>query len=222
MNTRRDNSSPISGTRLVAFLIVLLVGLALGWWNGSTSDDFAITNLVQQDAVDTQLEEAEASSTSTEAAQQIDATKDEVATDESPNTPSADVSSAGTGTDTTTAPTRGPTVEEDGWYTSKEEVALYIHTYGRLPGNFISKTKAGKRGWVSSEGNLDEVCPGMSIGGGRFYNDDGALPDKRGRQWTECDINYHGGYRGSERIVFSNDGLIFYTADHYRTFEQLY
>ena len=114
------------------------------------------------------------------------------------------------------------TVDEDGTYTSKDEVALYIHTYGHLPSNFISKTKAKKAGWVSSEGNLDEVCPGMSIGGSRFYNDDGLLPEADGRTWTECDINYHGGYRGPERTVFSNDGLIFYTANHYETFEQLY
>ena len=114
------------------------------------------------------------------------------------------------------------TVDEDGTYTSKDEVALYIHTYGHLPSNFISKTKAKKAGWVSSEGNLDEVCPGMSIGGSRFYNDDGLLPEADGRTWTECDINYHGGFRGAERIVFSNDGLIYYTGDHYSSFEQLY
>lgn len=118
------------------------------------------------------------------------------------------------------------TVEEDGWYTSKEEVALYIHTFGKLPGNFISKTKARKAGWDSKAGNLDEVLPGMSIGGSTYYNEgwDGEelLPEKDGRTWKECDINYHGGYRGPERLVFSNDGLIFYTADHYETFEQLY
>ena len=113
-------------------------------------------------------------------------------------------------------------VAEDGTYTSKDEVALYIHTYGHLPSNFISKTKAKKAGWVSSEGNLDEVCPGKSIGGSTFYNDDGLLPEADGRTWKECDINYTGGFRGSERIVFSNDGLIYYTNDHYQTFEQLY
>lgn len=113
-------------------------------------------------------------------------------------------------------------IDEDGSYTSKEDVALYIHTYGHLPGNFISKSKAKKAGWVAKQGNLDEVCPGMSMGGSQFYNDEGQLPDKNGRTWTECDINYHGGYRGEERIVFSNDGLIFYTDDHYQTFEQLY
>ena len=113
-------------------------------------------------------------------------------------------------------------IDENGSYTSKEDVALYIHTYGHLPGNFISKGKAKKAGWIAKQGNLDEVCPGKSIGGSEFYNDEGVLPDKAGRTWTECDIDYHGGYRGSERIVFSNDGLIFYTDDHYKTFEQLY
>lgn len=116
----------------------------------------------------------------------------------------------------------GLSVSEDGTYTDKEEVALYIHTYGHLPDNFISKTKARKAGWDSKEGNLDEVLPGMSIGGSEFKNYDGQLPDAAGRTWTECDINYTGGYRGAERIVFSNDGLIYYTGDHYKTFEQLY
>ncbi len=114
------------------------------------------------------------------------------------------------------------TVEESGTYTSKDEVAAYIHKFGHLPSNFISKTKAREAGWVASQGNLDEVCPGKSIGGSRFYNDDGLLPDAPGRTWTECDIDYHGGSRGAKRIVFSNDGLIYYTADHYKTFEQLY
>ena len=113
-------------------------------------------------------------------------------------------------------------VSEDGYYTSKDEVAAYIHEFGHLPGNYISKSKARKEGWVPSKGNLHKVCPGKSIGGSEFYNDDGQLPDARGRTWKECDINYTGGHRGAERIVFSNDGLVFYTPDHYRTFEQLY
>ena len=114
------------------------------------------------------------------------------------------------------------TVREDGTYTSKDEVAYYLHTYGHLPSNYISKTKARKQGWDAQEGNLQEVCPGKSIGGGPFYNDDGQLPDAAGRSWRECDINYHGGYRGAERIVWSNDGLIYYTGDHYQHFERLY
>lgn len=113
-------------------------------------------------------------------------------------------------------------VEHGSSYTSKKEVAAYLHEYGELPPNFISKTKAKKAGWVPSEGNLEEVCPGMSIGGSVFYNDDGKLPDAEGRTWHECDIDYDGGMRGPERIVWSTDGLIYYTPDHYETFEQLY
>lgn len=113
-------------------------------------------------------------------------------------------------------------IQENGHYTSKDEVAAYIHEYGHLPSNFISKTKARDAGWDAQDGNLQDVCPGKSIGGSRFHNDDGLLPDKDGRIWTECDIDCHGGHRGAKRIVFSNDGLIYYTQDHYCTFERLY
>lgn len=114
------------------------------------------------------------------------------------------------------------TVTENGTYTSKDEVALYLREYGHLPSNFISKTQAREAGWKSSEGNLDEVLPGMSIGGSRYYNEEGALPSESGRTWTECDIDYQGGYRGGERIIFSNDGLVYYTGDHYQTFERIF
>ena len=113
-------------------------------------------------------------------------------------------------------------VEEDGSYTSKEEVALYIHTYNRLPGNYITKKEAEELGWQSSKGNLWEVAPGKSIGGSYFGNYEGLLPDKKGRKYYECDIDFDGAYRNAKRIIYSNDGLIFYTQDHYKTFEQLY
>ncbi|MBQ9691312.1 MAG: hypothetical protein IJV62_04380 [Eggerthellaceae bacterium] len=113
-------------------------------------------------------------------------------------------------------------IDEYGSYTSKEDVAAYIHMYERLPENFISKTKAHNAGWNPEQGNLNDVMPGKSIGGSIFHNDDKTLPSKSGRVWHECDVNYHTGFRGSERIVYSNDGLIFYTPDHYKTFEQLY
>lgn len=113
-------------------------------------------------------------------------------------------------------------LDEDGSYTSKEEVALYIHQYGTLPSNFITKKEAKKLGWVSSEGNLGEVAPGKSIGGDYFGNYEGMLPEEDDRDYYECDINTDGSYRGAERIVFSNDGLIYYTPDHYETFELLY
>ena len=125
----------------------------------------------------------------------------------------------------TPAPTEAPAEEaaldEDGSYTTKEDVALYIHTYGHLPPNFITKKEAQAAGW--SGGSLDRVLPGMCIGGDRFGNYEGLLPKAKGRQWTECDINTLGAKsRGAERIVFSNDGLIYYTPDHYESFELLY
>ena len=113
-------------------------------------------------------------------------------------------------------------VTEDGTYTTKEEVAEYLYLYGHLPSNFITKKEAKKLGWVSSEGNLDEVAPGMSIGGDYFGNYEGNLPEAKDRDYYECDIDFDGTYRNAKRIVFSNDGLIYYTEDHYETFELLY
>lgn len=112
-------------------------------------------------------------------------------------------------------------ITEDGIYTSPEEVADYIQTYGKLPGNYLTKQEARSLGWVSEEGNLWEVTNQMSIGGDRFGNREGLLPKADGRQWFECDVNYAGGYRGAERLVYSNDGLIFYTSDHYESFEEI-
>ncbi len=124
----------------------------------------------------------------------------------------------------TVAPTKAPAdlVEEDGVYSTPELVAAYLHTFHRLPSNFITKNEATKLGWVSSEGNLWDVTDEMSIGGDKFGNYEGLLPKADGRQWYECDVNYYGGYRGAERILYSNDGLIYYTDDHYESFTQLY
>ncbi len=111
--------------------------------------------------------------------------------------------------------------EEHGAYTSKEEVALYIHIYGRLPDNFITKDEARSLGWDG--GGLEPYAPGKCIGGDRFGNYESLLPDAPGRKWTECDIGTLGkDSRGAKRIVFSNDGLIYYTDDHYESFELLY
>ena len=114
-------------------------------------------------------------------------------------------------------------IAEDDTYTSKDDVALYIHTYGHLPSNFVTKDEAEDAGWKTEGLSLDEACPGKSIGGDRFGNREGKLPKKKGRTWYECDIDYHGGRsRGAKRIVYSSDGLVYYTEDHYKTFEQLY
>ena len=112
-------------------------------------------------------------------------------------------------------------IDEDASYTTKDDVALYIHTYGHLPDNFITKKDAQALGWPG--GSLEPYAPGKCIGGSRFGNYEGLLPEADGRTYTECDIDTLGAdSRGAKRIVFSNDGLIYYTEDHYETFELLY
>ena len=101
------------------------------------------------------------------------------------------------------------------------EVALYISIYGRLPDNFITKEEARELGWRG--GGLEDYAPGKCIGGDIFTNRDGDLPKKAGRTYYECDIDTLGASeRGAKRIVFSNDGLVYYTPDHYNTFQLMY
>ena len=103
----------------------------------------------------------------------------------------------------------------------EEDVLAYLIAYGHLPANFITKNEARAAGWEG--GSLERYCPGKCIGGDRFGNREGLLPSAKGRVWTECDINTLGKKsRGAERLVFSNDGLIYYTGDHYESFELLY
>lgn len=112
-------------------------------------------------------------------------------------------------------------IDEDCAYTTKDDVALYIHTYGHLPDNFITKKDAQALGWPG--GSLEPYAPGKCIGGSRFGNYEGLLSEADGRTYTECDIDTLGAdSRGAKRIVFSNDGLIYYTEDHYKSFELLY
>ncbi len=97
----------------------------------------------------------------------------------------------------------------------------YLRHRGKLPDYYISRNEAEKEGWIPSKGNLNLTVPGKMIGGGQYYNDDGRLPSKNGRIWYEADINYIKGYRNTERIVYSNDGLIFVTYDHYGSFKEI-
>jgi hypothetical protein len=113
------------------------------------------------------------------------------------------------------------TVTKDGQYTDKDHVAEYLRQFRRLPDNYITKREAQNLGWVASRGNLWKVAPGKSIGGDRFGNYEGSLPSKKGRTWYECDIDFDGGYRNEKRILYSSDGLIYYTEDHYNTFEDI-
>lgn len=115
----------------------------------------------------------------------------------------------------------GITVKKDGAYTDKDHVAAYIHKYKMLPSNYITKKEARKLGW-KEEGTLDRVAPGKSIGGDRFGNYEKLLPEKSGRSWKECDIDYVKGNRNAKRICYSDDGLIYYSPSHYKDFERLY
>lgn len=121
----------------------------------------------------------------------------------------------------TPSPTPAPAIDENGWYYSKDEVALYIHTYGKLPSNYITKKEAEKLGWTG--GSVQKYKKGAAIGGTYFGNYEGLLPKKNGREYYECDIDTNGkSSRGAKRIIYSNDGLIYYTDDHYESFTLLY
>ena len=113
------------------------------------------------------------------------------------------------------------TLDEDGTYNSAEDVSLYLHLYHHLPDNYITKSEAQALGWTG--GSVERYAPGHAIGGDRFGNREGLLPDEAGRTYYECDIDTLGETsRGAKRIIFSNDGLIYYTEDHYVSFTLLY
>ena len=196
-----------------ALLLLLVLAVFIGVrWNGkhsdSGSDEYSIsiidddssktdstasltdsltgTGLPQTTASVSKQTKAETTASLTEATEQTARTK-----------------SSGTTAGTAATTTRSAVIDQNGTYTSKDDVALYIHTYG-------TKEK---------EANMSE----KTIGGSVFGNYEGNLPAKKGRQYTECDIDTQGkSSRGAKRIVFSNDGLIYYTGDHYKTFELLY
>lgn len=112
-------------------------------------------------------------------------------------------------------------LDEDGWYYSADDVSLYLYTYGCLPDNYITKEEAQDLGWTG--GSVEQYAPGYAIGGDYFGNYEGLLPEEDGRTYYECDIDTDGYHsRGSRRIVYSNDGLIYYSDDHYESFELLY
>lgn len=112
----------------------------------------------------------------------------------------------------------GAAIDEDGTYNSAEDVSLYLYTFGHLPENYITKNEARDLGW--SGGSVEKVAPGCAIGGDKFGNREGVLP---GGSYHECDIDTIGEKsRGAKRLVYSDDGRIYYTEDHYETFTLLY
>ena len=120
------------------------------------------------------------------------------------------------------------TLEEEGSYNDMEDVAAYIYKYHHLPSNYVDKGTASLAGWEG--GPVRNVIPGASIGGDRFYGDrffeeysSSPLPRATGRFYRECDVNSDMIFeRGFERLLYSNDGLVYYTPDHYKTFRLIY
>ena len=135
---------------------------------------------------------------------------------ESPSLPETVYTDGGSGEETTAGESL---LAPDGTYSSMEDVALYLHTYGELPDNFMTKSEARQLGW--SGGGLEDYAPGMCIGGDTFGNREGLLP--AGATYHECDIGTLGeDSRGAERIVWDTEGNIYYTGDHYESFELIY
>ena len=114
------------------------------------------------------------------------------------------------------------TVAPDEPITDPQGIVNYLEAHGELPDNFITKKEAKALGWDSRYNYVGDVAPGKSIGGDRFGNYEGLLPSKKGRTWYECDTGYKGKKRGATRLLYSSDGLYYYTDDHYNTFTQMY
>lgn len=136
-------------------------------------------------------------------------------------TPEPETTPAPTEASRPAAPTLTPV--PDGPIIEPQAIAdwLFSHEF-TLPDNFITKKEAQQLGWGTRYRYVSDAAPGMSIGGDHFGNYEGKLPTAKGRRYYECDCFYTSGSRNAYRIIFSNDGLVFYTEDHYETFVQMY
>ena len=122
-------------------------------------------------------------------------------------------------------------VEESGLYTTKDSVAAYLCKFYKLPSNYVGKNE-GKSLYESKTGNTFEkwnfnpwITLGVMIGGDVFYNyannpDNyhSTLPEG---DYREADVDYSAKNRGTKRLVYQSDCIIYYTADHYETFNKL-
>ena len=113
-----------------------------------------------------------------------------------------------------------PTATPAGPIIDPQEIADYLFEHGTLPDNFITKKEAQDLGWEG--GDLSRYAPGKSIGGDLFGNYEGLLPRVKGRKYYEADCWYTGGRRNEHRVIYSSDGHVWYTDDHYQTFTELF
>ena len=205
---------------LFAMVITILACACSATYQTKTTSD-PTTTAATTESKETTTEKA--TETTKETEESTEATEETTKATESTTETTTEATTESTtesATESTTESSKAA-IDEKGEFTSKEDVALYIHTYGHLPSNFVTKKDARARGWEG--GSLDEFYPGCSIGGDVFGNREGLLPEKNGRKYYECDIGTKGKKsRGAKRIVYSNDGLIYYTDDHYETFTLLY
>jgi hypothetical protein len=102
--------------------------------------------------------------------------------------------------------------------TEEKTVIRYVQQHHRLPDYYITKNEARKQGWNPSRGNLCEVLPGKAIGGDKFGNREKRLPE--GEKYYEADVNYHCGSRNADRIIFTGNGEVYLTKNHYKSFEK--
>ncbi|MCD8154042.1 MAG: hypothetical protein LUF78_05040 [Clostridiales bacterium] len=196
---------------------------------GNASDAVLTEDVEDPDAQDTDLEETEDVSADEEASSEEEYLDEEYLDEEDLDSISLEdfeaaleAAEALVGNDSQETEDIDPEdLDENGSYTSKDEVAAYIYTFGHLPDNYITEAEARALGWNGTD-NLDEVAEGMSIGGDTYDNANRMLPVEDGLTYWQCDVNYEGGERGTERIFYASDGRIYYSADEGDTFEQLY
>ena len=206
--------------KIQAFLLALVLSLTL------TACSEEVTNAIVDEVVDIAVSEVVDALTEEDASSEElpDSTEYPIIEGSDISAPGEDCPNEGENAPLEEVPEEEearPAIDEDGYYTTKEDVALYIHTYGRLPDNFITKKEAEALGW--SGGGLDDFAYGCCIGGNKFGNYEGLLPEKDGRKYTECDIDtMHASKRGAKRIVCSNDGLIYYPVDHFESVTLLF
>ena len=202
--------------RILSLLMAAVTSLSLAACSADTPEESQYQSQVV--SADYAGDSTAATPESQPTEEQSTAAADSAPSAEASQSTTADASAA---TPETAEGSQPESLQEDGTYSSRDDVALYIHSYGHLPGNFITKKEARELGW--SGGSVEDYAPGKCIGGDHFGNYEGLLPEKSGRSYTECDIDTLGSSgRGAKRIIFSNDGLIYYTDDHYASFTLLY
>lgn len=223
---------------LALCMALLFTGCGSRPTGGSTQPSFRETEAgtedrITQDSTGTETGESESGKPTTEnlaepsAEESTDGNPPETAAeelaDENPTETTADAPAETVPTEPTSTDDNSVTAElpiEGSSYYDLENVVLYLYLYEELPPNYITKNEAEALGW--SGGSVERYQDGAAIGGDRFGNREGLLPTANGRKYTECDLDTLGASsRGAKRLVFSNDGLYFYTDDHYESFDEV-